>query len=175
LMMFFSFSWSTLPGYTLPILPAIALIVGRELDRWWSDESSPPKAQSYLTAALIVAAGIGSGYLLQRELGVSARDAWVVGSGAVMGAALFLGLLFFRNGRTATPYLPIGLAVIVVAAAHLVFPGLGNRESLKKLSLMAVGAALPSERLIFFVNHDHGINFYATGLPLRDNRSELVT
>jgi len=174
-ILFFSFSGSKLPGYILPIFPAIALIVGRELDRWWSDESSPPKAQSYLTAALIVAAGIGSGYLLQRELGVSARDAWLMGSVAVMAAAVYLGLLFFRNGRTATLYLPIGLAVIVVAAAHLVFPGLGNRESLKKLSLMAVGAALPSERLIFFVNHDHGINFYATGLPLRDNRSELVT
>ena len=174
-ILFFSFSGSKLPGYILPIFPAIALIVGRELDRWWSDESSPPKAQSYLTAALIVAAGIGSGYLLQRELGVSARDAWLMGSVAVIAAAVYLGSLFFRNGRTATLYLPIGLAVIVVAAAHLVFPGLGNRESLKKLSLMAVGAALPSERLIFFVNHDHGINFYATGLPLRDNRSELVT
>jgi len=65
--------------------------------------------------------------------------------------------------------------MIAVAATHLVFPGLGNRESLKKLSLRAIEAALPSERLIFFVNHDHGINFYATGLPLRDSRSELVT
>src|SRR5262245_9685673 len=63
----------------------------------------------------------------------------------------------------------------LMATTHLVSPGLGNRESLKKLSLMAVAAALPSERLVFFVNHDHGINFYATGLPLRDNRSELVT
>jgi len=174
-ILFFSFSGSKLPGYILPIFPAVALTVGRELDRWWSDESSPPRAQSYLTAGLIVAAGIGSGFLLQRELGVSARDAWLMGSVAVLAAAIYLGLLFFRSGRTATLYLPIGLAVIVVAAAHLVFPGLGNRESLKKLSLTAIGAALPSERLIFFVNHDHGINFYATGLPLRDNHSELVT
>jgi hypothetical protein len=29
--------------------------------------------------------------------------------------------------------------------------------------------------LIFFVNQDHGVNFYATGLPLRDHRSDLVT
>jgi 4-amino-4-deoxy-L-arabinose transferase-like glycosyltransferase len=174
-ILFFSFSGSKLPGYILPIFPAVALTVGRALDHWWSDESSPPKAQSYLTGALIAAAGIGSGVVLQRELGVSARDAWLMGSVAVLAAAVYLGLLLFKSGRTATLYLPIGLAVIVVATAHLVFPGLGNRESLKKLSLLAIGAALPSERLIFFVNHDHGINFYATGLPLRDNRSELVT
>ncbi|HKQ77145.1 MAG TPA: glycosyltransferase family 39 protein [Blastocatellia bacterium] len=174
-ILFFSFSGSKLPGYILPIFPAVALMVGRALDYWWSDDSSPPKVQSYLTAALIAAAGIGSGFVLQRELGVNSRDAWLMGSVAVLAAAVYLGLLFFSSGRTATLYLPIGLAVIVVASAHLVFPGLGNRESLKRLSLMAIGAALPSERLIFFVNHDHGINFYATGLPLRDNRSELVT
>ncbi len=173
-ILFFSFSGSKLPGYILPIFPAVALIVGRSLDHWWGDEP-PPKAQSYLTAALIGAAGIGSGVFLQRELGISARDAWLMGSIAVLAAAVYLGLLFFRSGRIATLYLPIGLAVIVGATAHLVFPGLGNRESLKKLSLMALESALPSERLIFFVNHDHGINFYATELPLRDNRSELVT
>lgn len=174
-IVFFSFSGSKLPGYILPVFPAVALIVGKELIRWWSDETPLPNKQGYLTGALIIAVGIGSGVVLQRELGVDARDAWVMGAAAVLIAAVYLGLLFFKSGRAATLYLPFGLAVIVIAAAHLVFPGLGNRESLKKLSLMAVEAARPSERLIFFVNQDHGINFYATGLPLRDNRSELVT
>ena len=174
-ILFFSFSGSKLPGYILPIFPAIALLVGKALNDWWSDESTAPRAQSYLTAALIAAAGVGSGIVLQRVLGVNTRDAWLMGSVAILAAVVYVGLHIFKNGRTATLFLPVGLAVIVIAATHLVFPGLGNRESLKKLSLMAVAAALPSERLVFFVNHDHGINFYATGLPLRDNRSELVT
>ncbi|MGH9751325.1 MAG: hypothetical protein ACREA2_00945, partial [Blastocatellia bacterium] len=174
-IIFFSFSGSKLPGYILPIFPAVALIVGRELDRWWSDESRPSKAPQFLTASLLAAAGIGAGVLLQRELGVSARDAWLMGSGVVLVATVYLGLLFFKQVRAATLYLPVGLAVIVAAATHLVFPGLGNRESLKKLSLMALQAARPSERLVFFIHHDHGVNFYATGLPLRDDRSELVT
>ncbi len=174
-IVFFSFSGSKLPGYILPIFPAVALIVGRELDRWCSDELRPPAAPQFLTASMVVAAGIGAGLLLQRELGVSARDAWLMGSVAILAAAVYLGLLFFKNGRVATLYLPFGLAMIVAAASHLVFPGLGNRESLKELSLMALQAARPSERLVFFINHDHGINFYATRLPLRDDRSELVT
>jgi 4-amino-4-deoxy-L-arabinose transferase-like glycosyltransferase len=174
-IVFFSFSGSKLPGYILPIFPAVALIVGREMDRWWSDESRPPMAPQYLTASLLAAAGIIACVLLQLELGVSARDAWFMGSLAVLVGAVYLGLLFFKQVRVATLYLPIGLAVIVVGAAHLVFPGLGNRESLKKLSLMALETARPSERLVFFINHDHGVNFYATELPLRDDRSELVT
>jgi 4-amino-4-deoxy-L-arabinose transferase-like glycosyltransferase len=174
-VVFFSFSGSKLPGYILPIFPAIALIVGRELERWWDDESRPRAAPQFLTAALTAAAGIGACSLLQRELGVGARDAWVMGSIAVLAAAVHLGLLFFKQFRTATLYLPVALAVIFVAATHLVFPALANRESLKKLSLVALEAARPHERLVFFINNDQGINFYATWLPLRDNRSELVT
>ena len=172
---FFSFSWSKLPGYILPIFPAVALIIGGELERWWRDESRPPAPPQFLTSALTAAAGIGAGLLLQRELGVSARDAWLMGSIAVLAAAVYMGLLLFKNGRVATLYLPIGLAVILVAATHLVFPGLGNRESLKGLSLKALEAARPYERLVFFINNDQSINFYAAGLPLRDERSELVT
>ncbi|HEY7182888.1 MAG TPA: glycosyltransferase family 39 protein, partial [Blastocatellia bacterium] len=173
-IVFFSFSGSKLPGYILPIFPAVALITGRELERWWGDESRPSTALGYLTAGLVAAAGIAAAPLLQRDLGVSARDAWLLGSVAVLAPAVYVGLLFFKGGRVATLYLPIGLAVIVATAAHMVFPCLGNRESLKSLSLMALHAARDSERLAFFINNDQGINFYATGLPLRDDRSELV-
>ncbi|HEY8461565.1 MAG TPA: glycosyltransferase family 39 protein [Blastocatellia bacterium] len=179
---FFSFSGSKLPGYILPIFPAIALIIGGELERWWpaskpalhQDESKPSKALIYLTAALTAAGGICAVVLLRRELGVSSRDAWLMGTVAVLAAAVYLALLFFKSGAIATLYLPAGLAAVIVAAAHLAFPALGNRESLKNLSLQALQAARPSERLVFFINNDHGINFYATDLPLRDDRSELV-
>ena len=174
-IVFFSFSWSKLPGYILPVFPAVALMVGMQLERWWSDESRPPMAPRFLTAPLTAAAGIGAGVLLQRELGLSARDAWLMGSIAVLASAVHLGLLLFKNGRVATLYLPIGLVVIVVVASHLVFPALANRESLKKLSLVALEAARPYERLVFLINNEQSINFYATGLPLRDGRSELMT
>ncbi|HKC89636.1 MAG TPA: hypothetical protein VKG02_26890, partial [Blastocatellia bacterium] len=151
-IVFFSFSGSKLPGYILPVFPAVALMVGRELERWWSDESRPPMAPQFLTASLTAAVGIGAGVLLQRELGLSARGAWMMGSIAVLASAVHLGLLFFKNDRVATLYLPIGLAVIIIAAAHLVFPVLGNRESLKKLSLAALEAARPYERLVFLIN-----------------------
>ncbi len=174
-IVFFSFSWSKLPGYILPVFPAIALIVGKEMDRLWSDESRPPLAPQFLTAGLIAAGGIGAGVLLHSELGVSARDSGMMGALAVLLAAIHLGLLLFKRARVAALCLPIGLAAIVVASTHLVFDSLGDRESLKKLSLAALKAARPSERLVFFINHEHAVNFYATGLPLRDSRSELVT
>lgn len=174
-IVFFSLSGSKLAGYILPVFPAVALIVGKELIRWWSDDTVRPRAQSVLTAGLIIAAGMGCGIILPRGLGVDVRDAWTMGAVVVLVAAVHLGLLCFKSGRAATLYLPFGLAVIVIAGTHLLFPGLGNRDSLKKLSSMAVQAARPSERLVFFVDRDNRVAFYARGLPLRDDRAELVT
>jgi len=172
---FFSLSGSKLAGYILPIFPAVALIVGKELIRWWGDDTPLPRAQSVLTGVLIMAAGIGSVVALPRALGAELRHAWMLGAVAVLVAAVHLVLLLVRGGKVATLYLPFGFAVIVIAAAHLVFSGLGNRDSLKSLSRMAVEAARRTERAVFFVDHDDRIAFYGRGLPLRDDRSELVT
>lgn len=172
-VVFFSFSGSKLPGYILPVFPAIALLVGDELDRWWS--KAPNWRLGVLTALLIAGAGIGTIFVGQRDLGASGRDVWWMAIVAIAVAAIYLALMWFRGGRAATIFLPFGLCAIVVAAAHLVFPALGNRESLRPLATIATQQAHPGEQLVFFVNHDHGINFYATGLPRRDMKSELVT
>ncbi|MGH9841127.1 MAG: ArnT family glycosyltransferase [Blastocatellia bacterium] len=173
-VIFFSFSGSKLPGYILPVFPAIALMIGEELDRWW-DALPPEKWIGVLTALLMAAAGIGTIFVGRRDLGAADRDVWWMAATAIAVAGLYLVLLLVRGGRAATIFLPFGLCAIVVAAAHLIFPALGNRESLRPLAAIATQMARPGEQQVFFVNHDHGINFYATGLPRRDTKSELVT
>jgi len=173
-VIFFSFSGSKLPGYILPVFPAIALMVGDEIDRWWEEAASGWRP-GILTALLIAAAGIGAIFVGRRDLGAAERDVWWMAAVAIGVAAVYLVLMLVRSGRAATIFLPFGLCAIVVAAAHLIFPALGNRESLRPLATTATQMAHPGEQLVFFVNHDHGINFYATGLPRRDTKSELVT
>jgi 4-amino-4-deoxy-L-arabinose transferase-like glycosyltransferase len=175
-ILFFSFSGSKLPGYILPIFPAVALLVGGELERWWAVvKSTSLSLLIVLTAIFIIAAGVGTAIIGQRELGIAPRSAWLLAGVAIVVTLIYLGALVLRGGRTATLLLPFGLAALIIAAAHLVFPALGRRESLRDLSLVAINAALPGERLVFYVNHDQGVNFYATRLPLRDTRSELIT
>jgi 4-amino-4-deoxy-L-arabinose transferase-like glycosyltransferase len=175
-VVFFSFSHSKLPGYILPVFPAVGLLIGRELERWWGETPSTGRRNLCLVTALwIIAVGVGFGVYGQEEFGMTPREAWTLPAIAALVAVTSMILLAMRGGRAATLFLPFGLAVVVIATVSLVFPTLGRRESLRDLSLTAVRAARPSERLIFFVNQDHGINFYATGLPLRDNHSDLVT
>ncbi|MBO0720963.1 MAG: hypothetical protein J2P41_09075, partial [Blastocatellia bacterium] len=94
---------------------------------------------------------------------------------AITTAVIYLALWFLLSGRTATLFLPFGLALVLVTAINLVAPALGRSESLRDLSLLASRLAKPGERLIFFFDHNQGINFYATDLPLRDGKSELMS
>lgn len=172
---FFSFSGSKLPGYVLPIFPAIALLVGLELERWWQPVvERREKLLAASTVVFIAIVGIAAIFVSHRELGVTLRNAVLLGGTTVAVALGYLLVWFWRGGKAATLALPFLLIAIVVAATHLIFPALGNRESLKPLAQAAVFAAQPGERLVFFVNEDHGINFYATELPWRDTKSELV-
>ena len=124
-IVFFSFSGSKLPGYILPpIFPAVALIIGGNLSAGGAMNRGSGAPQ-FLTAALTAAAGIGAGVLLQRELGVARARRVVDGIDRRSSGRRLRGIAVFqKSGRVATLYLPVGLAVILVAATHLVFPGL---------------------------------------------------
>lgn len=175
-VVFFSFSISKLPGYILPIFPAAALIIGEELEQWWVEAHAPRlRRLGFLTAALMIIVALGVGWRGASELGVSARAAWITAGLAIAVAVVYLALILRSSGEAATLFLPFGLTVVIMAAVHLLLPGLGVRESLRELSQTAAQAAQPSERLAFYIDTEQSLNFYAPALPLRDARSELVT
>jgi hypothetical protein len=108
-------------------------------------------------------------------LGIAAFDAWLISGLTVAVAVIYFALHTWRGGAQATCFLPFGLALLVIAATHTVFPKLGEQESLRGLAQLAARHASPDERLVFYVNADHAFDFYATALPLRDTKSELIT
>jgi 4-amino-4-deoxy-L-arabinose transferase-like glycosyltransferase len=70
-MLFFSGSTSKLPGYILPIFPALAIILGFEVERVWNGERTRlTQASMFLTFALLLALGVGAGIYLHRKGGV---------------------------------------------------------------------------------------------------------
>lgn len=175
-ILFFSFSGSKLPGYVLPIFPSVALLIGLELEKFWqAGDDKRMRWLALLTALLILITGGAAIFVSQRELGATSGNAWLIGILTIGVAVIYLAVLFWKGGKLATLVLPFSLIAIIVTATHLIFPALGHRESFRELAQTARRMAMTDERLIFFVNEDHGINFYATDLPLRDTKSELVT
>lgn len=175
-LVFFSLSGSKLPGYILPIFPALALLIGEQLAQLGeADRAAKPRWPQLGVPLVLVLAVIGGGLAGRRELGLSGGQLLAMAGPALLLALGHLALSLRGQLEWATRGLPFGLAVLVMIAVHQVFPALGEVESLAALSQQAQRAALPGERLLFYINSHHSVDFYAPELPLRDARSELVT
>jgi len=165
-VIFFSFSGSKLPGYILPIFPAIALLVGEEVD---GEKAGWP---IWTTVTILILGGLIFGWRGGNELGISNRAAWTIAVLGMLVAAISAAIVFWRDARAAAIFMPFGLGILVIAATHLIYPALAARESIRELAELARREARSGDRLVFFLNSNPGINFYATSLPLRDERAE---
>jgi 4-amino-4-deoxy-L-arabinose transferase-like glycosyltransferase len=175
-LIFFSLSGSKLPGYILPVFPALALLIGEQLTQLGEpgQAAKPRWPQLGVTLLLLLGALLG-GLSGLREFGLNGRQLVIMAGPVLLLALAHLALSLRSKLEQATRWLPFGLALLVVIAVHQIFPTLGEVESLATLSQQAQRAALPGERLLFYINSHHSVDFYAPELPLRDERSELVT
>ncbi len=174
---FFSFSVSKLPGYILPVFPALAMLIARQLEDWMAEER-PSLGQIVgvmLTIATIFIVSVVIGLRGANLIGLDKFSAFRLAGIGVLVAVAYLMIWFLLSIRAAAGFLPFGLAVIVMAVANIVSPVLAERETLKSLGELATSVAKPGERLVFYINSNHRINFYATELPLRDQKSYFVT
>ena len=170
-IVFFSFSGSKLPGYILPVFPAVAMRIGLELDR----SSRALSWRVAWTGLAIVLVSVGFAWRGPASLGLASLNAIVI---AALGVIAGIGFIVVskRYGETRGAIaLTILLSAVIIGAVHLIFPGLGRRESIRNLAVLARESAKPDERLVFYLDSDQGVNFYATRLPLRDRRAELAT
>lgn len=176
-ILFFSFSVSKLPGYILPVFPALAMIIARQLEEWW-EQSVPSRGQVVsvvLTAVTLFSVAVIIGLRGASLLGLDKFSAFRLAGFGALVALCYIMIWFLIGIRAATRFLPFGFALVVVAIVNVATPVLAERETLKSLGELATKVALPGERLIFFINSNHRINFYATDLPLRNNKAYFVT
>jgi 4-amino-4-deoxy-L-arabinose transferase-like glycosyltransferase len=163
-VVFFSFSVSKLPGYILPIFPALAIIVGYELERLWQGKLTRLlKASLWLTALLLVCLGVGyTAYMRHLVSGAAGGQMvwlWLPVTVAVAAA----GLLAASKRRTFLFGAVAFVVSVVLGAALLLFPRVNDQWSLKRLSLEAAAALLPDEKIGFFIYKEFAPVFYAEG------------
>jgi 4-amino-4-deoxy-L-arabinose transferase-like glycosyltransferase len=170
---FFSFSGSKLPGYILPVFPALALLIGQQLLTLVT-----PKARSrvlYLVPVFFSLLGVAAYVAGARELGLSLFSIRLIAGVAMALAIIQVGFLWRGLTAAAVLFIPLSIALLSVVTLQQIAPALGRVESLAELSRFASQVAQPSERLVFYINAHHSVDFYAPQLPLRDDHSELVT
>ncbi|MEW6209892.1 MAG: glycosyltransferase family 39 protein [Acidobacteriota bacterium] len=164
MMIFFSFSGSKLPGYILPAMPALVIIVGLEIERVWREERGRVlEAALWLTALLVVAIGAALAIYLRREAISIIGLQWAL---YLMSIAVGLTAVFLLAFRRRRAFIMAGAATVlaaVMAAAILLLPVMSERLALKTLSLRAAAQLREGERICFFVMKEFAPVFYAEG------------
>jgi 4-amino-4-deoxy-L-arabinose transferase-like glycosyltransferase len=173
---FFSISSSKLTGYILPVFPAIALLIGHQFNQWW--EHPPRSVWRWIITGLCVLMLTGAGWLAIHSSGFNYSNSLVVlqvSAALVLTAVICFSLLVVQNERGATLAMPFGLALVLIMALRAFHPLVEFKQTTAEIAVKAREAAVPNERLVFYINNHHSIDYYAPDMPLRDGHSELIT
>jgi 4-amino-4-deoxy-L-arabinose transferase-like glycosyltransferase len=170
-LLFFSFSESKLPGYILPVFPALAVIVGAEVEQVWRGELSRTlRVAAWLTALTLAGMGIGFIVFLHSEsVNISGWRAML--DGVPLGTALVSVIALAAHKNRAFTASVAGVVIsVILAAVILLFPTLHDEVSLKALSLEAAAALRPGEKIGFYLKKEFAPVFYAEGRVLCEPR-----
>lgn len=163
-VLFFSFSVSKLPGYILPVFPALAIIIGAEVERFLSSERTAlHKAAAWMTALMLVGVGTALVVFARRE-GITAEGwkvalVWLPSAIAIAAVVLLIG----RREKAFVAAVTSAIACAVIVIVTVGVPILSERLSLKRLSLEAAAALRPDEKSTFFVMKEFAPLFYTEG------------
>ena len=165
IFLFFSLSGSKLPGYIVPIFPALAWLAARVLLQ--ADAATWRRLRWWMFAGLAVAAAVVMVVMLRSERpALQAYALWLLGAAAVAAAAVALATTFERRGARD--------ASLACAAVGWWLAGtlgmLGHADLSRAASgvdlLPAIAARLQPATVIYGVNRlDHTLPFYL-GRPL---------
>ena len=170
-LIFFSLSESKLPGYILPISPALAVILGVEVERFWSGTPGRTlRIAIWATAGVLNGISIGLIVYVQRES--PGLSGWrMLLEGLPLAVALVSIVALAMNKRRA--FITSAAAVVlslILAAVLLLIPVLRDEVTLKILSLEAAAALRPGEKIGFYLKKEFAPVFYSEGRVLCEPR-----
>ena len=164
---FFSLSTAKLPGYILPVLPAAALLVGYEIDRF-AQEKRNLRIMRVTASLMIVTVAAGAAYAGGRFDIPRSLVATGVGIAVVAGG---VALLFPRQRVIAAGMLALGslaISAVAVSAAR----GPAGRYSVRDLIHAADARGYSSAPVFYLLCDDRTGEFYASGRLAYDATGE---
>jgi 4-amino-4-deoxy-L-arabinose transferase-like glycosyltransferase len=161
---FFSLSDSKLVPYVLPVLPPLALLLGRDLALAW-ERPGGRRGLPYL-ALLLLAGTLGTAFLLLPRIPKAAASAGLLGGFvyALAGSLLLMGLLplvLDRLGRSRAALVACGLTgflFLTTLAASL--PPLDRDRSVKALATVLRLRLQPGDEVASYHDYFQDLPFY---------------
>jgi 4-amino-4-deoxy-L-arabinose transferase-like glycosyltransferase len=169
-LLFFSLSTSKLPGYILPSLPPLALLLSRGLTEWiqGGDCTRGPRVARWFH--LILSLGVAAAFPI--VMYTSYGKAWRPGLCLALAVALpaFFAFWLARRGRLrrAIQTTAVQGLVLVLAATQFAFPALAAYNSAREIARQALVADADAEPIITFCFFHHALLYY-TGYRIGEN------
>ncbi|MEW6731196.1 MAG: glycosyltransferase family 39 protein [Acidobacteriota bacterium] len=170
-LIFFSFSGSKLPGYILPIFPALALFIALEIETLL--DRAGQRGLLVATAVVFLIIAIALAYFAHKKFQAG------IGTQLLLAAVPFLtavGVLFYwrRNILISFIVLMAMSPLMALTITTLLFPSIENEASLAPLARLAATQLHVNEKVIFFNYLQYSPLFYTNGRVVRGSDGEAV-
>ena len=159
---FFSLSGSKLPGYILPSLPPLALLLGSRLAGAIQEKREIPRLRTALWIHLFLSfcMAVAAPVFFQKDYGGN----WKVGlciSVAVLIPAFFVFVYGQKRNSLAAVKATVAQGVILIGAVTIfAFPVLGDYLSTRTIARQAISLRESDESLIFWRFFHHTFQYY---------------
>ena len=163
-LVFFSLSGSKLPGYILPVFPALSFLIGAEIEDVRKGATNRcTKLGAWLTALTLAMLSLGFIWYLYRRAYPFTIGPWAFSIFVLLSAVIVLSALAAGAKKQFVPGVVAGMLGIIVGGVVLVLPGLNEEISLKRLSQEAAAALRPEEKIGYYILKEYAAVFYAEG------------
>ena len=159
-IVFFSFSNSKLPGYILPVLPALAWLGGEQLALWLDDGRRARWTMRATGLLCFTLAAAGLVYAIQTGEIPTPRALIVVAPSIVAGTLIMLP---FRMRVIQMVSIVVAMAALALGALHLVAPRYAAQDTAKFLLQTAEARGYNQTVIYGLQRDDRTPEFYAAG------------
>jgi 4-amino-4-deoxy-L-arabinose transferase-like glycosyltransferase len=177
----FSLSQSKLPGYILPVIPPLALLVSREWDEYLADDARGQSKWMRLCLHIYMLLALAGLIALPVFLHSKYRvDLGISGLVSLPFAASFVttAYVLWKKKISEVSFLALMIAplLLTLLTASLLFPALEDRLSAKALSLKAKELVAPDDLLLTYQFYDHNLKFYSSlkNIKTTNNTAQII-
>ncbi|HEX6729895.1 MAG TPA: glycosyltransferase family 39 protein [Pyrinomonadaceae bacterium] len=168
-LLFFSFSGSKLPGYILPVVPPVSILVGERIARLCANKSCskwPPVATGLIVIMLAIAA-----ISYSSQSGFPTLPMAVLLTLPLLISGLFT-IVFSHHRCVAMTLTAVALLLMLAGVLQFVAASRAGRESVRDLLRLADAQGYGEAAVIIPRDRDRSAEFYASGRVVYDAHGE---
>ena len=162
-LLFFSFSHSKLPGYILPCIPPLALLVGKGIAERCGI-SSPGRLEPAAWVHLVLAGALASVFpaAFLKDYGGSLWIALLVSASCLIPAAFAVHFARRKSAAAAFKAVAVQGVAVVLVISQFAFPAIGRRQSAREIARMVVESRQDGEPVVVYNYFSHALNYYTS-------------